>query len=217
MNIEAELSIHDAIHTLRAMRRLKPDPVPEQEIRYVIESATQAASATNAQQWAFVVVRDAVKRRKLGELYLEIAEKLVRPATQEGGGLSEETRKVFLHAWQLAERMPEVPAMIVACMREPVAGEAASALAAYYGSIFPAVQNLMLAARARGLGTTLTTLHLAEEKRFKEILAIPESVKTVALIPIGYPTGKWKTPVRRSVEQVTHWDRWGEHTPARDL
>ena len=210
MNDDGELSIHDAIHTLRAMRRLLPDPVPEQEIRYVIESATQAASATNAQQWAFVVVRDAEQRRKVGELYVEIAEKLVRPATEEGGGIPEDTRKVYLHAWKLAERMPEVPAMIIACMREPVAGEAASAHAAYYGSIFPAVQNLMLAARARGLGTTLTTLHLAEEKRLKEILAIPDSVQTVALIPIGYPTGKWKTPVRRAVDEVTHWDRWGE-------
>jgi len=213
MNDDAELSIHDAIHTLRAMRRLLPDPVPEQEIRYVIECATQAASATNAQQWAFVVVRDAEQRRKVAELYLEIADKLVRPSTEEGSPLAEDTRKVFLHAWQLAERMPEVPAMIVACMRERVAGEAASALASYYGSIFPAVQNLMLAARARGLGTTLTTLHLAEEKRFKEILAIPESVQTVALIPIGYPTGEWKTPVRREVDAITHWDRWGEHAP----
>ena len=166
MNDDAELSIHDAIHTLRAMRRLRPDPVPEQEIRYVIECATQAASATNAQQWAFVVVRDAEQRRKVGALYLEIADKLVRPSAEEGSPLAEDTRKVFLHAWQLAERMSEVPAMIVACMREGVAGEAASALASYYGSIFPAVQNLMLAARARGLGTTLTTLHLAEEKRF---------------------------------------------------
>ncbi len=208
-----ELSIHDAIHTLRAMRRLRPDPVPEAEIRYVIEAATQAASATNAQQWAFVVVRDAERRRRVGELYREIAEKLVRPMLDEGSGLPEETRKVYGHAWGLAERMVEVPAMIVACMREPVAGEAISAHAAFFGSIFPAVQNLMLAARARGLGTTLTTLHLAEEKRFKEILDIPESVQTVAMIPIGYPTGKWKTPVRRQIGEVTHWDRWGEHTP----
>jgi nitroreductase len=213
MSDGGNLSIHDAIHTLRAMRRLRPDPVPEQEIRYVIECATQAASATNAQQWAFVVVRDAQQLRKLGELYLEIADELVRPATEEGSELTEETRKVFLHALKLAERMPEVPAMIVACMRERVEGEAASALASYYGSIFPAVQNLMLAARSRGLGTTLTTLHLAQEQRFKEILGIPESVQTVALIPIGYPTGQWKTPVRRDLDGVTHWDRWGEHAP----
>jgi nitroreductase len=213
MSASDELSIHDAIHTLRAMRRLKPDPVPEAEIRYIIESATQAASATNAQQWAFVVVQDAEQRRKVGELYREIAEKLVLPATKEGSGLPEETRKVYGHAWALAERMPEVPAMIVACLCEPVAGEAVSANAAYYGSIFPAVQNLMLAARERGLGTTLTTLHLAEEKRFKEILGIPESVQTIALIPLGYPTGKWKKPVRRSIDEITHWDQWGKQAP----
>ena len=214
MSDDGDLSIHDAIHTLRAMRRLRPDPVPEEEIRYVIESATQAASATNAQQWAFVVVRDAEQRRKVGELYREIAEKLVRPAAEEGSGIPEETRKVYGHAWAFAERMPEVPAMIVACMREPVAGEAVSANAAYFGSIFPAVQNLMLAARARGLGTTLTTLHLAEEKRFKEILGIPESVQTIAMIPMGYPTGKWKQPFRRPIDEITHWDRWGEHAPS---
>ena len=211
MDDTAELSLHDAIYSLRAMRRLLPDPVPEQEIRYLIESATQAASATNAQQWAFVVVQDAEQRRQVAELYCDLANRFVRPVAEGETGLPDEQRRVWEHAWTFAQRLSEVPVLIVACMREPVVGEAVSAHASFFGSIFPAVQNLMLAARSRGLGTTLTTLHLGDEKRFKEILEIPEEVQTIAMIPVGYPKGKWRKPKRRPIDAVTHWDRWGRY------
>jgi nitroreductase len=81
--------------------------------------------------------------------------------------------------------------------------------ATWYGSIFPAVQNMMLAARARGLGTVLTTLHLGAEQAVKDLLGIPDDVATVAIIPIGHPEGEWKKPVRRPSEELTHWDQWG--------
>ena len=83
----------------------------------------------------------------------------------------------------------------------------------HYGSIYPAIQNLMLAARARGLGTTLTTLHKAAEDEIKAILEIPDDVDTVALIPIGYPEGRFGRPKRRPSRDVTHWDRWGQPEP----
>ena len=205
----SDITLHDAIFTQRAMRRLLPDPVSDEDIRYVIEAAPRAPSAANGQQWAFIAVRDAALRKEIGALYLEIAARLVKPASEGGASLDEASRKVYGHAWRFAERIGDAPVHIIACMRHGVAGDDdASRESSYYGSIFPAVQNLMLAARSRGLGTVLTTLHLAEEPRFKKILAIPDKVQTVALIPLGYPDAGWKQPLRDDVDEVIHWDGW---------
>ena len=81
----------------------------------------------------------------------------------------------------------------------------------YYGSLYPAVQNLMLAARYCGLGTVLTTLHLIEEPRIKQILEIPDEMNTEAIIPVGYPEGRFAQPLRAPAAEVTHWERWGQH------
>ncbi len=207
-----DLSLEEALYTTRAMRRLHPDPVSEEDLRFVIDAATQAPSAKNAQTWAFVVVRDPEQRRRIGELYRRIGEVGIRPGAEGREGLSEEMTKVYGHALQLAERMTEVPVLIVACMCEPLPAERGSA-SAFYGSIFPAIQNLMLAARSRGLGTTLTTLHLGAEGELKQILGIPDDVQTVAMIPMGHPKGTWGRPVRRPSAEVTHWDRWGVQQP----
>lgn len=197
----------EVLFTLRAMRRMRPDPVPEPEIRWLIEAATQAASAHNSQTWGFVVVTDAELRRRLAEAYRKLAEKAVKPGADGSMGLAEEERRVWANAYEFGKRFHEVPALIVCCMRatrpdSPVGGSS------FYGSIYPAIQNLMLAARYRGLGTVLTTLHLSDEASFKKILDIPDDVCTVAIIPVGYPSGEWKRPVRKSADAVTHWNRW---------
>jgi nitroreductase len=207
---ETPLSLHDAIYTLRAMRRLKPDPVPEEDLRYVVDAATQAASGENQQGWAFVVVRDPEVRRRIGEIYARLAEggipELIKSAPDE------DEARVYHNALRFAGRFGEVPAMIVCCHKgaHPT-GQSATQQATWYGSILPAVQNLMLAARARGLGTVLTTMHIFSEKEVKEALGMPDDYSTVAIIPIGYPEGEWKQPVRRAAAEVTHWDRWGQH------
>lgn len=202
------LSLHEALYSTRAMRRLRPDPVPEADLRYVVEAATQAPSGTNAQRWAFVVVTDPDRRRRLGALYRELGERYVREAGIGSGRLDEATSRVYRNALWLVEHMGEAPALILACVegRPPREGAAA---ATWYGSIFPAIQNLMLAARSRGLGTTLTTLHKAREAEVKAVLDIPEHVETVALIPIGYPRGRFGRPLRRPAWEVTHWNAWG--------
>ena len=100
--------------------------------------------------------------------------------------------------------------MIVCCLRGPhPTGQPATVQATWYGSILPAVQNLMLAARARGLGTVLTTMHIFSEDEVKQALGIPDEFSTVAIIPIGYPEGEWRQPVRRPSAEVTHWNAWG--------
>jgi nitroreductase len=197
----------EVLFTTRAMRRMRPDPVPEAELRFLVEAATQAASAHNSQTWGFVVVTDREQRRRIAQAYRELAERAVKPGADGSMGLPESERRIWANAYEFGKRFHEVPALIVCCMRatRPDTPVSSSSL---YGSIYPAIQNLILAARYRGLGTVLTTLHLADEPRFKKILEIPDDVMTVAIIPVGYPSGEWKRPVRRPADEVTHWNRW---------
>lgn len=206
---DAPLSLHEAIHTLRAMRRLRPDPVPEAELRYLVEAATRAPSGENRQGWRFVVVTDPEQRRRLGEVYRGLGERFIRDGALAGGRLDPETERVYRHAMVLVEQLGRAPALVVACAEGPPPADPAGA-ATWWGSIFPAVQNLLLAARARGLGATLTTLHRAAEDEVRAILAIPPGVEAVALVPVGYPEGRFGPPRRRPAAEVTFWDRWGE-------
>jgi nitroreductase len=109
----------------------------------------------------------------------------------------------------LVENMQHAPALVVCCL-EGEAGTSEVEQSSYYGGIYPAIQNLMLAARARGIGSTLTTLHKAREQDIKDILGIPGGVSTVALIPLGYPEGRWGRPKRKPRDEVTYWNRWGQ-------
>ena len=153
----ADLSMDEVMTTTRAMRRLKPDPVPDEDLRDIVAAATQAPSGANRQSWAFVIVSDAELRRRLAQHYRELGNALFRDTVLADPDLPPDQHKVYQGAMHLVDHLGEAPAIIAACMRGPLPTSPEGA-AAYYGSIFPAVQNLMLAARARGLGTTLTTL-----------------------------------------------------------
>jgi nitroreductase len=208
-----DLSAHEAIYSLRAMRRLKPDAVPEEDLRYLVDAATQAPSASNSQDWAFVVVTDPDQRRRLGELYRSIGREVIRDRILPSGTLSDQAERVYRGAMILVEHLGEAPALIVVALRGTPPASAAEG-SAWYGSIYPAIQNLMLAARTRGLGTTLTTLHKIREDDVKAILGIPDGFETIALIPVGYPQGRWGRPLRTPSSAVTHWDRWNGRGPA---
>jgi nitroreductase len=207
-----ELSVHEAIYSLRAMRRLAARPVPEAELRYVVDAATQAPSAANRQDWAFVVVTDPAQRRRIGAIYRRIGRAVIRDRALASGALPADAERVYRRAMILVEHLGEAPALIVVAFRGPAPSAAAEA-SAWYGSVYPAIQNLMLAARARGLGTTLTTLHKVREGEVKAVLGIPDDFETIALIPVGYPRGRWGRPVRTPSAEVTHWDRWGGRRP----
>lgn len=199
------MDIFEAIYTTRAMRRLKPDPVPEELIWKVLDAAIRAPSGGNRQPWSFMVIRDAETKKKIGEWYLDSWNKNYGPFRQMAAAVPA-MAKVFSSADYLANHLAGVPVLILASVNHagvaPVSPPGAS--------VYPAVQNLMLAARALGLGSALTTLHRAYEPEVKELLGIPEGVETLALVPLGWPKGKFGTGQRMPLETVVHWEKWGQ-------
>ena len=202
-----EIGLFEAIYSQRAIRKLKPDMVSDELVHKLIEAATKAPSGGNREPWAFLVVRDEASKTKIGEWYLDAWNRTYGQIDVEGGGLPDSMTRVYGAAEHLAHHLSEVPVMIFVCLRDaPPAGS--SHAAALYGSIYPAVQNLLLAARGLGLGASLTTLHKGHEQEVKELLGVPETVETVALIPVGHPIGRYGPTTRRPVEEVTHHERW---------
>lgn len=190
------MDVFEAIWTTRAMRRLDPSrPVADADLRKIVEAATKAASGGNSQPVRWIVVTDTEIRRRLGEMYRRCASKLL-----EGDEDSPLTRS----SWHLVEHFGEAPALLVACTQGQSRRPA---------SVYPGVQNLMLAARALGLGTTLTTSQLEDEPAVREILGLPENVFTYCIIPVGYPLGRWGEAQRKPVEEIAYRDRWGNRFP----
>jgi nitroreductase len=199
------MDFFEVVTTQRAMRRLKPDPVSDEDLWTILSAAIMAPNGGNVQPWNFIVVRDEEKKRKIGEWYLEAWKATYGPA--RAAMLADpQMAKTYHSADHLAEHIADVPVLLFATIRQGRVD--AKALAG--ASIYPAVQNLMLAARAIGLGTTLTTLHKYHEADVCKLLGIPEGVETMAMIPIGWPRGKFGTPSRKPVDKVVYWEQWGE-------
>jgi nitroreductase len=210
----ADLSLHEAIFTTRSMRHLKSDPVPREDLEYILEAATMAPSAGNLQMWSFVVVTEAAQRQKLAAVYREVGRQYIRDGVLADPDTDDDRHRVYSKALHNVEHLDEAPVIIVACLTLPCPDDAAVA-SGLFGSIYPAIQNLMLAARSRGLGSVLLTLATeqspiapVEHPAVREILDLPEGVESVALIPIGYPQGSWGRPWRTPWQDCSHWERW---------
>ena len=209
-----ELTVEEAIFTTRSMRHLKPDPVPKADIEYIIEAATMAPSAGNYQMWAFVVVTHQQTKKEIGYAYREAGTAYIKDTVLADPNTDDERRRVYTQAMHTVENLAEAPVIIVACLTQPCPDDA-SVGSGLFGSIYPAAQNLMLAARSKGLGSVLLTLATDYSptlphsvKSVKEILGLPEGVGSVALIPIGYPKGKWGRPRREDFTKDIHWEKW---------
>src|SRR3989440_498027 len=200
--------LFETIRTTRSMRRLKPDPVPNELIRKLLEAGVCAPSGGNMQRWRFLVVRDAEIKQRVGALYKRAWDEQVAPRYRSGepppGTSRERFERMLAAAEHLANHIHEAPVWIVPCL------EGGTPTRTSGSSIYPAVQNMLLAARALGLGATLTTLYLQFEKEAEAALGLPPGVHSYALLPIGYPMGRFG-PVRRiALADVVYEDRWGQ-------
>lgn len=206
------MPLAEAMSTQRAIRRLRSDPVDDDLVLRCIELATRAPTGSNRQGWEFVVVRDPEVKHQLARLNRQ-AWSVYRRLRAKQARRDESTRKIVDAVQWQADHFEEVPVVVVPCLhgRAPVLGSPALA-ASYYGSIFPAVQNLLLAARAAGLGATLTTLPLWSATLARRTLGLPGTVSPVAVVPLGWPRGRYGPTTRRPVEEVVHLDRYG-HQP----
>jgi nitroreductase len=200
--------LFDIIHTTRSMRRLKTDPVPPALIRQILEAGTAAANGGNMQTWRFLVVRDPAVKADVSQWYRKAWHEIVGPRYREAapppGSSRDRFERMLAAAEHLADHLHEAPVWIVPCLLGGTHTRTSGS------SIYPSVQNMLLAARALGLGATLTTLYLLFEKEAEAALGLPEGTHSYAILPIGYPLGKFGPVARTALEDVVFSDRWGE-------
>lgn len=228
-----DMSLVEAMTTQRAVRRLKPDPVDDDIVLRCIELALKAPTGSNGQNWEFVVVKDRSTKAALAERYRQ-AWKLYGgmghwlTEQQSAGGLAGAIGKAMgssgdadaeamgkiLRAveWQV-DNFEDLPVLVIPCLRggkAPFVPVPAIASTSYYGSIYPSVQNLLLAARAMGLGASLITLPLWSMTSVRRTLGLPLTVQPACVVPLGWPQGRYGPTTRRPVGDVVHLERFGE-------
>jgi nitroreductase len=189
-------------------------PVADELILDCIRVALQAPTGSNMQGWSFVVVTDPAKKKALGDIYAKAFElyAMMPPPEYDADDPRAGSRdQVVDSATYLAEHMHEAPALVIPCIEMRVEEAGLLAQASIYGSILPAAWSFMLAARARGLGSAWTTLHLMYEEEARDVLGIPASITQAGLFPVAYYTGDDFKPAQRlPAEQLTFWNGWGE-------
>lgn len=200
-----EATLIDTIYHCRAMRRIKTDPVPEEMLVQLIDAANQAPSGSNSQKARWVVVRDPEVKQQLADLNRKHAAPYIQP-NLDNPASPKQKRMLDAVVWQM-DHMHEIPALIVACFDYP---EKVDGLGVYRsaGSVWPGIQNLLLTARALGLGAAPTTLALRDQDAVREVLNLPETFAALCLIPVGYPLGKFGPVTRKPVQDVMRFDRW---------
>jgi nitroreductase len=208
----ADPGLFETIYSLRSIRRLKPDPIPEDTLRKIVEAGIHAPSGGNRQDWGFILVREPELKRFIRDRYRDTQKKLQagRPPLSE---LPPDRQRAMKAGAHLSEHMHEAPVLLLACsLKEypPWTQNPRASTATVHGSIYPAVQNILLACRAFGIGATLTTTHCFFEEELKQKLGVPENMEISALLPLGYPKGKLGKTTRKPVEEVLYWDKWGK-------
>ncbi len=198
------MDLYEALYTTRAMRRVAPEAIPDEDVRLMLDAAVRAPSGSNAQNWRWLVVTDTPTIAALADLYRE-AWGVLNETVYAGADrtANPQMARVFNSSQWLADNFQHVPLVILPFHRNDPTG----------ASIYPAVWNLMLAARGRGIGTTLTTiLGSFRNEQVADLLGVPldKGWRNAAAIPCGYPLGRWGVAARRPVEEVVYQDRWGE-------
>ena len=215
----------DADHVLRTTRsvRLRLDferPIEPAVIEECLEVALQAPTASNSQQWQWVVITDPDKISAVADIYRKSFRILTdrppeqRPAYGPDDSRTHQSEKVTRSAMYLAAEMHRCPAMLIACINGRIEQLPATAHAGVYGSILPGAWSFMLAARERGIGMAWTTIHLRNEADVAAVLGIPDDVTQTVLFPMAYFTGEdFKPAPRVPLSEVVHWNAWGQRSP----
>jgi len=213
------MELHEALMTTRAMRRLSDEPVSDATIQRILRAAVQAPSGGNIQPYQFLVATDPDVKGQLAAIYLKAHERY-EPAIQAyvPAFKNEEAERRHQRNWaatdHLARNLAAVPAMVLVLVPKISMAieddEGTMDVGPIYASVYPAVQNLILAARNESLGTVLTTVFRIYEDEVREVCAIPDRFEVVGLLPLGVPVGKWGVAHRRSPESLTSWNSFGE-------
>jgi len=212
--------LFEALHTLRSVRHFRPDPLPDSILRSILEAATRAPSARNAQPWYFLAVRDPDINRAIATLYLTAWQQAQRYTSAVDADADIKDRpdygRMMRSVDTLATHLDNVPVIVLALLDTtqlgPMADGHGTILApqSVYASIFPAVQNLMLAARGLGVGSTLTTVFSSVEAEIRDAAGIPPHMHIAALVPLGYPQQPFRVTKRKPLDAVAFLDRWGQ-------
>lgn len=226
-----EIGLFEAIYSARAIRRFEADPVPEELLTRILDAAIRAPSAGNAQNWAFIVVRDPQQRHRLGAIYRRASDIVAEFYAARGRPshlTDQQYRRLISSGSYLWNHMDEAPVLLVPCLKlEALPSPPATAVPVDVqekyqelrinrlsgASIYPAIQNIILACRAVGLGTLITTNHTLLEEEVAAVLALTPEMRTYALMPIGYPRDKFGPLSRRPVSEVACADRYGTEWP----
>jgi nitroreductase len=212
------MDVFEAIETTRAVRRYREAPVTDDEIVRCIHAAVHGPSGGNIQPWQFLAVTDPVVKRGIGDVYrrayaryepqvLKVRQPLKSPEDEAA------FQRTLAASRHLAEHLGDAPALVMVLMPNiSMTLEDADGpldVGTPFASVYPAVQNFMLAARGLGIGSTLTTVYRIYQEEVRALCEIPARFEIVALIPMGRPQGKFGRGRRRPAEQVTHWNRFG--------
>jgi len=218
------IDVFEAIQTARMLRVLEPDPVPDALIQRILEAAICAPSAGNAQTWRFIAVTDEPQRKRLGDAYRRASVSVPEFYAAQGrpAHMSEdEFLRMLRSGIHLHEHMGEAPVIFLPCMRiepralpESIPPETQALMRANLvhvaaASVYPAVQNVILACRALGLGTCLTTNHFLVEAEVRAIVGLPDDYRVYAMMPIGWPVGRYGPVRRKPLSEVACRDRFG--------
>ena len=207
MTTETRLSIPlgEAIFSQRAIRRFRPEPISDSDLRDMLEAAIHAPNGGNAQPWHFLVIRDPKVRADFAQLYHEAWWAKRRDEGIQGPEDIPPGKNIRRSAMRLADQIGQAPVIVLLCATAKGPGAMAS--------VIPSAQNLLLAARSLGIGGTITTLHPEVEERVHQLLGIPDSAQVVYCLPLGYPRGTFGPTLRKPLSEVCSYDRWGNGSP----
>ena len=195
----------EAMETCKAIRRFKPDPVPQELILRVLAAANCAPSPGNSQGWQFVVVCDRETKQRFSDAFYPMLRARWRDDELVDG---QPNARMYRGVLELAKNMADVPAFIAVCGLATFQDEQHDPMRLLMTSLYGVTQNLLLAARALGLGTTLTMFHEINEALLKTSLGIPDRARVAALVPIGWPAERFTRVKRHSLDGLVHWDHW---------